>query len=222
MQTNEQEIIIKLNNFLNASITIKDKDKVINKSVSIDSLVSSIVSDHKISTGILPRGTRFFSGTQTNYTIGIEVPRNIRYLKYVRDGVFEYNVPFPVCFFVFHVENFIVTATKVFSLLNPITSNNDFIYGFPFGNTYSDGKVCWGGVNVPIINSPFELLSLIGLFLSSEYNGDLIGFHNFRSSTYEEIKTRDIKSLLKFLDKKEIFPNDLLVKTEFQIKEFMS
>jgi hypothetical protein len=219
---NEQEIIIKLNNSLNASITIKGKDKTINKNVSIDSLVTSIVSNNKISTGILPRGTRFFSGTQSNYSIGIEVPRNIRSLRYVRDGIFEYNIPFPVCFFVFGIENCILKTTKVFSLSNPITSNNDFVFGFPFGNTYADGKVCWGGVNVPTINSPFELLSLIGLFLGSEYNGDLIGYHSFGTGSNEEIQTRSVKSLLEFLNKKETFPNELLVKSEYQIKNFMS
>lgn len=217
----ESEVTIRLNGTSDATITIKKEDRIVNKNVSLDSLVSCLAANYKISTGILPRGTRFFSGSSTNYRIGIEIPRNIRTLRYVKNGVFEYNIPFPVCFVIFSIENNIVFSTEVFSLRNPITSEDDYLYHFPFGNVYKEGKVCWGGVKVPTINSPFELLSLVGLFFNSEYNGDLIGSYSFNSNADMQIEQSFVKTLFDALNNKEVFPNNILRKTEYHIKDFM-
>lgn len=216
------EMLIKLNNTsADATVVTKNNNISTTKVISIESLITSLTGGHKISTGILPKGTKFFSGSLSDYIIGIEIPRCIRPLRYVRDGVFEYNIPFPMCFVVFYVIDGRISNTYVYALKNPVTSKSTELFNFPFGNTYGDGRVCWGGVRLSEVKSPTELLSTISLFFGSEYNGDLISSSSFDESVELNITMGVVKTLLDALNGKEFFPNELLYKSIKNLKNII-
>jgi len=147
------------------------------KNVSLDDLIGALTSGYQISTGILPTGTKLFAGTRSAYKILIEVPGKVREILIGRNesDLRSHVVPFPRTAFVFNVKNNRAVSTHVYALANPISTLQDSLYVFPFGNVYdSNSSVCWGGVSLPEVREPINLSSIINLFFQSNFNGDLI------------------------------------------------
>jgi hypothetical protein len=192
---------------------VKPDGTLTQKTVLIDDIVSNLASSFKFSTGMLPRGTRFFSGSGENYIIAIEMGDRVRRMVSKSKQKKIINIPFPKCFFVFWVEANRIKQTYVFSLKNPINAETDTLYNFPFGNVYQDGHVCWGEAKLPKINCAMELVGVINIFLGSGFNGDLIEGWSFgQPKKYEEgeCKVKCFWTLLKYLENKTIFPREML------------
>ena len=222
----EKDFIIKMREGEgNAKITVVKKGIVLHKTVDVSELIENLTKSHKISTGILPRNTRFFSGTKINYTIGMET------LPRVRDfGVFSrvraeenkkqkvMKIPFPPCLFIFSVKNGKLSHTEVHALSRKISTENEMLYYFPFGNTYQDGKVCWGTAYPPSVKIPMNLISAVSTFFDSAFNGDLVSSYSWKQ---KGTLTSDFWSLIKFLDGKESFPQNMLNPTNKILKKVM-
>lgn len=204
MDLDSNEMIIRLpENSADAYVSIRNGKTISKKIVSIPNLISSLAKEQKISTGLLPRGARVYSGSENNYTIVIEVPAGIRPINY---NTKNFIVPHPSYLFFFRVSNSSVVDVRIFALGGPITSLKNALYRFPFGNTYGDGRICWGGVHLPKIENPINLISIIGMFLDSKFNGDLSG------GSFKHKECYYLEEFLVFLDKKETFPIDSLIK----------
>ena len=200
-----------------AQVTLTDDRGVeAHKTVVMDSLISNLTSSFKFSTGLLPNNTRFFSGTATDYIIGIESPSRVR--RFLRSSYTtrssgklpnELKIPFPTCLFVFYVKGIKIRNTRVFSLRSPLSRSNDVMSRFPFGNTYQDGKVCWGSAKLPSISNPMMLVSCIATFYDAPFNGDLFDRQTFNRPLDTDIAS-DFWSLLAYLNGKGTFPQEML------------
>lgn len=197
------------------------------KTVMMDNLISNLTSSFRFSTGLLPTNTRFFSGTTTDYVIGIESPARVR--RFLRSSYRtestgklpkELKIPFPACLFVFEVRGAKIKQSKAFALRGPASREIDTVCRFPFGNTYHDGRICWGSNSLPAINNPMGLVGCVATFYDAPFNGDL-----FDSTTYrrplDSDDVRDFWSMLVYLNGKEIFPQEMLHDLKIQLGRLM-
>jgi len=221
-----------------ALISLIDGDLITKRTVSTDDLLASMAASYNFSTGIQPKGTRFFTGTPSKYLIGIETPALVRpfYVSsparrneegdnYIPEKVM---IPIPYCLFVFKIVNNELHSAWVFGLAGPVRSDEDPLYRFPFGNTFTDGRVCWGSVKRRAVKKPMETIMLISNFLDSTYNGDL--FDN--STIKEDLLYNDLSKkyngekdyfwgLVKHLDGEDIFPISALFPMNLKVINIM-
>lgn len=218
-----KEIIIRLKeNCTDAAVCIKTNQSTLTKTVEFSEVLSKLTSTISINTGILPLGTRLYIGTKNNYQILIEIPGKIRDFKYLKQEIhFEGKVPFPSCVMFFEINNSTIVNSKAFALREPIFSEETQLYNFPFGNTYSDGNICWGSAEKEKIKKPLDLISCISSFMNSTYNGDLFYSSAFNYNFNPDLLKGNFISLLNFLKDKEIFPKELLVKNEYSIEQIL-
>lgn len=215
------DLIIKIpDNSSEARITLTGRDGIKkHKSVNIDDLISTLNANNKISTGLIPNNTKFFSGTKNEYIIGIESPRRVRrFIKANYEKSVDLNIPFPVCLFVFNVAGNRIKKSRLYSLRGSLNSETQSLYRFPFGNTYEDGKICWGNNSLPKINDIQNLISIIATFYDAPFNGDLFDHRTINSN---EESGSDFWSLLKFLNGKDFFPDSLLYKIRISLSSIM-
>lgn len=194
------------------------------KTVSVDDIVSNLASSYRFSSGLVPKGTRFFCGTPTDYLIGIESEARVRRLEARGNENRDMMIPFPMCLFVFSVRARRIRQTWVLTLKRPLETENDLAYNFPFGNTYSDGHVCWGEARLPEIHQPMELVGIINMFLDSGFNGDLVEDYNYIPPTnYEEGEHRVecFWSLLRYLEGKDVYPEEMLRENGRTLQQIM-
>lgn len=111
-----------------------------------------------------------------------------------------------------------VSAMRIFAVkektLAEIGSDTK-LYHYPFGNVYSDGRICWGSTQMPMIESFNDLKKIILTFFGSVTNDDL--FHK-NEKIKKEIACQ--RELLEFLVKEDEFPNELLVDTGKTLAKF--
>ena len=208
---------------LNASLTIVGENNLIKKkSIAIEDLVSNLVSDYKLSTGLMPFGTRFFRGSSACYNLAVEIPAKVRDMtlsKYNAAGTKKIaeiiQIAYPTCLFYFTIKNSKIIELRLFALKYPIQTDNDTMFCFPFSNVYKDGRICWGSVALPKIAKPMELVSVINLFLASQFNGDLAG-GNFSSPKDKDIY--DFWSVINYLKGMQEYPVETLVASSFKFK----
>lgn len=192
-----------------------DKDGIISKkNVFIDGLISSLVNSYKFSTGIIPKGTRFFSGTSSNYIIGVETPAIIKPCNlFINKEKSQILLPIPKCLFTFNIGNSNIEGSFIHALKHSIFSKSDNLFIFPYGNSYDYGSICWGDVKIGKINSPIEVIGLISQFFDSYFNGDL-----FKDDTVNfavlGIKKYSFNNFITFMEGREKFPIDALNRNE--------
>ncbi|MFA5048330.1 MAG: hypothetical protein WC516_04905 [Patescibacteria group bacterium] len=221
------ELIIKIpEDSPNANLTIVDPNGLIRKkSVDIEDLVATLVSDYKLATGLMPLGTRFYKGSNVNFSMAVEVPAKIRDLtlsKYNSAGTKRINeviqVPYPTCLFYFSIKDGKIYDLRINALKYPLQSENDGLFCFPFSNVYNDGRVCWGGVSLPKISKPMDLVSVINLFLGSQFNGDLAG-SNFVAPKGVDIF--DFWTLISHVKTLQEFPIEMLRSNGLTFKQIV-
>lgn len=209
-----------------AHVTLIDEKGIANyKTVVVDSLISSLTSSFIFSTGLLPNNTRFFSGTTSDYIIGIESPPRVRrFLQSswsTRESLpKELRIPFPTCMFVFKVMGKKVVLTKVYALIGSLHRESDTVCRFPFGNTYKSGKICWGNNKIPAISNPMSLISVMNIFYDAPFNGDLYDSNTIVLPENNK-KVTDFWSALVYLNGKEIFPTEMLYDLKIKISTIM-
>jgi hypothetical protein len=223
---NVKDLVIRINpNSTEATVVVERGGVTAQKTVSIDDLAASLSANHQINTGILPRGTRYYAGSGTNFTICTEAAprvRNIVFDYYARRQAAimngkdkdykpsEISIPFPACLFMFVVKGGKLRSSKVAAVKQTLTATNDMVYRFPFGNTFHDGRVCWGYNDMPNFEKPMDAVSLMALFFDAPFNGDLLD-----SRTVSEFKDgrkhiTDALTLIKHIEGKEKFPEEAL------------
>lgn len=221
------ELIIKIaDGSPNANLTfIENSGLVKQKSTEINTLISGLVADYELTTGLMPLGTRFYRGSSANFGLVVEIPAKVRDMtlsKYNSAGTKRINeviqVPYPTCIFYFNIKDGKVWDIRLHSLKYPIQTENDPLFCFPFSNVYQDGRICWGGVALPKISKPMDLVSIINLFLGSQFNGDLAG-SNFMSPKDKEI--RDFWSLVSYVKPLQDFPMEILRPTGSTFKHIL-
>lgn len=217
------ELSIKINGGSDeASVVLTDKNGVKkHKIVVIDDLISQLTSSFKLSTGILPKNTRFFSGSLSNYIIGIEEPSRVRRFACKHGDIMttDIRVPFPTCLFAFSINGGRLNGSKVFATSgSSILKDTDPLFCFPFGNVYEDGRICWGSNRIPPANTPLAVTGIINLFYDAPFNGDLFDIAGVR---YPNSDVYNFHTLIGYMNGKDSFPYSLLQKTRLQVKNLM-
>lgn len=191
-----------------------DRGGIISKKfVSIDDLTSSLVDSYKFSTGIMPKGTRFFSGTLSNYVIGIETPAITKLCNlFIDKKESQRLLPIPRCLFTFNIRNNNVEESFIHALKCSIFNESDDLFKFPYGNAYDyNGSICWGDVKTGKIKSPIEVISLISNFFNSYFNGDLFVTDTINFAVLG-LKDHSFSNFITIMEGQEKFPIDALNK----------
>lgn len=223
---NIRDLVIKISpNSTEATVTVERGGLTAQKTVSIDDLAASLSANHQINTGILPKGTRYYAGSGTNFTICVEAAprvRNIIFDYYARRQAAvisgkdkdynpsEISIPFPTCLFMFAVKGGKLRSSKVVTVKQTLNAMNDQVYRFPFGNTFQDARVCWGYNDLPKFEKPMDAVSLMALFFDAPFNGDLIDTHTMVEFKDGRKHIADALALIKHIEGKEKFPEEAL------------
>jgi hypothetical protein len=81
---------------------------------------------------------------------------------------------------------FRVDTNKTFILAhqNMITNSNDNLYDFPFSNVWQDtmGRICWGNISLPKLDSFAQSIGIMQIFLQGVMNTDLVKLGNLNPS----------------------------------------
>lgn len=185
-------------------------DKITTKTIAVSDLIAELSRDLEITTGVLPGGTRFYSGTKSVYRIGIQVPAKVRTADFnLHDvGPMKVTVPFPEMLFVFSIREKRISDSTLFACIPPIGRPHDRLYFFPFGNVYEDGRVCWGSVHQPQIEEPIVLDTMVTRFFGSVFSGHLV--HGSSMFNPPEEGVVNLRTLLEHLSGREHFPDRVL------------
>jgi len=207
---------------VDANISVQRQDGTTDqKTVSIRDIINNLASSHKFSTGLLPKGTRFFLGSTVDYFIGIGTDARKRIFRY---GDTENNIPFPYCFFAFIIKNKHIYKTYMYTSVRSLELETDRLYHFPYGNVYSHGEVCWGCVNLPEIRKPMDLVGVVNTFFSSNFNGDLFENYSFRHpEKYEdgELRIDSLYKMIEYVKNKDVFPTEMLNESDITLKNLI-
>lgn len=194
-----------------AAVEIRQGDKTVRKRVAAEELVAALAGTLKIDTGLLPAGARFFSGSRSDYRVGIEVPGIVRSAVFSLQSVgrLEKRIPFPSTFFQFHVVDKSVRETDVYACVPPLGGASQRLYRFPLGNVDADGRVCWGGASPSSleIRAPFVLDSVVNRFFSSVFSGHYI---QGVSAFHPPEGVVNLATLLDHLEGLSSFPSEIL------------
>lgn len=177
------------------------------KTIAIADLLVLLRNNMESTTGILPSGTKFYTGTKNAYSIGIQVPAKVRTAQFRLHDLRTLTVPFPESLCVFSVYEQQITHSKLFACIPPVGRTDDPLFRFPFGNVSENGEICWGDIRHPKIVEPIALDAVVGRFFNSVFSGHLVnGTNMFR--TQDGIM--NLRTLLEHLEGKEHFPDQLL------------
>lgn len=178
---------------------------------------NSTKADNFLHVGKLPEGyyDAILDKDEMGFKCLVVVPEGLKPIIYYSD---IYMVPFPKLMFYFKVRTGILKESKVYALKSGRISDKTTLYKYPFGNVYDGGKICWGG---NVINGIYELRKverIISTFFGSPTNDDLWGkCINVPSDDPRRVQ----RGLLESLNMEKTFPEDILVKTHYSVKNLL-
>lgn len=172
------------------------------KTISFDDFLDTVRKEVPVTTGLLPPGTRIFSGGDKTFSIIIEQPplnyqMNFNELRNI--DLAKLNVPVPATLFGIRVQDNQVIDTRIACFIPPLMREAKELYYFPYGN--ADPKVCWGSARPEKITGINGIYSVIASFMDSHFNGHLIthreGFETFitKMSGEKEFPTKELKRM---------------------------
>ena len=101
-------------------------------------------------------------------------------------------------------------TSRLFASKVPVFSDNTRLYKFPYGNIYSDQRVCWGDMNDQVTRETYNNIlqagGLLDQFLMTIYNSDL---HD-RDRTHMTSESRPERLFLDLQDNHEEYPYSTL------------
>ena len=157
------------------------------KTISFFDFLDALRKEAPVSTGLLPPGTRIFSGSENTFSIIIEQPALIYDMTFneLRNRELgKLTVPVPATLFGITVQDSSVIHTSVVCFNAPLMRESKELYRFPYGN--ADIAVCWGSARPNKIVGVTGVYSVIASFMDSHFNGHLIryreGFETFIKS----------------------------------------
>lgn len=145
----------------------------------------------------------------------IKVPGRVRILRYHEESN-TYEVPFPDL--IFHLsadKDGRVCTKKVWAI-----DKKGQLYGYPFGNvTVPDGNICFGNI---FANTGLKVKSFMDLGIVVEHFFSSITSDDYwRGSRVNNMFSRQME-LLKFLQGKETFPEELLERVDSTVADLLA
>lgn len=180
------------------------KGKKIFKNIAMGSLAKALNNDAEFDTGFLSIYGRNYIGVKRLIKIGDRELIFVEASPANRDVSFGYNsddnrqfnsVRFPglLMGIVCDVSNsgaYHVKAMKLYATRNPLMSDQDRLYRYPFGNVYDDAGICWGSVNDKNkVRNVSQAASLLPAFIESQMNSDLYPGHRSYGSLADQLES---------------------------------
>lgn len=162
------------------TIQITDDDgQIRKKTVTLETYINfcnSVVKDDIVGyrLGKMPRGyydARMSLQGSNTFSVVVVLPPQKSDVFYEEA---HFTVPFPTLAFNYCIEKGKVTKSYCFALEEDMDWNDDtMLYHYPYTNVYDNGKVCWGGNILPLVNQLQDIDALTALFFSAKCNDDL-------------------------------------------------
>lgn len=186
------------------TLTLKDKPLTTSKEISLNSL-AKLIGQIGTSSPLLSTGCRVIASEGEMKHYCIECGARIAPMTIQRNGVTEIKkqIYYPNNIFIFSFYGDNIISSYCVCSIGTLTSLDDKIFRTPFGNTYEDGRICWGENDLTRY-SPSNLDLLTELYYTSPFNGELddLSFINIDACT----KSLDLKCLRPMGKFSEVFP----------------
>lgn len=185
------------------------------KYLSLPRFQALMLKGYSVDSGILPPGTLAYKRTGKGDAISLFNPSCKQGLYYLdrnskdkQDKKLTFNVPMPALVWFFRVDqDKHLSEARVFAVKDKLIRPTTMLYGYPFSNTFQDGKICFGSND--IIGRKFPtLLSLAfvpRLFHFAPFNGEID--NNIPRTKQDESPTL---SFFKEYNNKNTFPLEIL------------
>jgi len=135
-------------------------------------------------------------------------------------GGFSNKINYPNLLFIIGIDSgYLMNYTRVFALKDEdIIESDSFgvhtykikkkanLYAYPFSNVSSDGRICWGNITMPSLDTYESICELVNLFFESESNKDFQSYW---------LKTKDIFKVIKHLQHNVFDEDELVFKDKF-------
>ena len=165
-----------------------------------------------VDSGRLPCNTHRYIQLGSKKKLYLWYPAQVRKFRISsKTEVQRYPIPPVLIKLIF--ENGILDTTHLWATSSSfLRTYNPPLYYFPYGNVYSDSRLCWGNVKYKEDYSPSSVDYNVSLIFTSSYNDDL--GRNIGTFGYGH---RDLTSLdhLKNLKDKDVFPEEQLIRHIF-------
>lgn len=224
-QSMNTEAIIHIKNGM-ASVDIqKSNGTRSSKPISLDDLSAIIQSHTSLRTPLLPGawGTKMYVKRGNDEFFLFTTAPTVRDVKFdSREGRREFKIPTPglaffVCVATRPGRQPSIVRSSLFAIPHQILGTGDSLYRAPFTNVYNTNNICWGGNLVREMGTVAAVASIESQFFTNAFNHDLDD-GRFRSFS----GARNTFELFQWLDGKDEFPNDKLIRTNYTVGEFMS
>lgn len=221
-------MVITIDDYGTAEITVQEGKVNVKKKVTLFALAeafSELIKQEyyeKVTPKVLlPPNTVFYAENLKGlFVIGLTWGPEV--LPFVFEGQLYPCIPFPKLIFAISGirkdnDELMPHSVKVAALKESDRINKDtYLYYYPFMHVYTNFKMCTGTVqleSVPALE-PDRWEALIRTILTSPNKNELFyPEHNLYGM--------DARSLLEYLSGKERFPEEILVPSEFLLKDFM-
>ncbi len=185
----------------------KKEKEIIQKKILFKNFVkllenSSEISEKSITIGKLPYGYYNGSICEDGFKVIVSIPSKVFLFQYYEDA---YVIPFPRLVFYFSYQDGKMITAKCFAAKDEVLMDQSKLYHYPFGNVYSDGKICFGGNSIPKCFSLSEIDEVIKIFYGTPSNNDLW------CTKYCKDKYTGLRVLIEELSGKEFFPEETLL-----------
>lgn len=156
------------------------------RTVKLTDWMEALAARNPISSGIMPKGTRFFVRKAEHTVIVVEQEPAVRRIEWNLSGEAEnfWQLAFPYVEFVFTSSaQGVIVDGEVFYRNSPIQSMDDTLCWPNLGNIYTNVcKICTegmqmdGDLTIPMVT---RLEDFISAFWASKFNADLLWAFNF-------------------------------------------
>lgn len=162
-----------------------------------------------VDSGRLPCNIHRYIQSGSKKILYIWYPAQVRKFR-VSPKLEAYRYPISPVLIKFVFENDKLNTTHLWATDSSfLRSYNPPLYYFPYGNVYSDSRLCWGNVKYKSEYSPSSIDYNVSLIFTSSYNDDL--GRNIGSVGYGHRASESI-DLLKNLKDKDSFPENQLIR----------
>jgi len=178
------------------------------KTISFYDFMETMKQEAPITTGLLPPGTRMFSGDEHTFKIIIEQPAQKYRMSFNNLEISKRDMPIPTTLFSIGVANNRLNHSQIVCIQPPLLDESREIFFFPYGN--ADTNICWGSAMPKKITGVKGIYSIIARFMDSHFNGDLATFRGFE-------RFADMIDAVRDLDE---YPHKYLTSTGMTFSEF--
>lgn len=186
-------------------VRIEEEGREVQKMLSINDYrrvcADLKATDRKVNRiGVVPAGFVDGGVSDDTHEAIIRIPAGKRPLFYMGK---EFVVPFSDVVFYFSAVNGIVDKTQIW-----FSDEYGRLYRYPYGNVYSDAKICWGGNVLPDVQSLKDFEHLVELFFSAPTNDDL--YVHVRVVIEGKKVSLTQRELIEYVSGRDKFPVEIL------------